>query len=162
MSYEDLLSKIYAELPQLKGQLSSPTVVYIQQQNKAYITFQSKVLVEEKSFLMMERILRSAFAAFPVSLRVVSPALKDDFLEHIDRYRQVLVDFLCRNYPASVSWADSITWHSEGDRVILTFPDEFSMNFMGRENIAGRLRQAIMDIFTAEVKVELTVAGNQE
>ena len=29
MSYEDLLTKIYNELPQLKGQLHTPHVVYV-------------------------------------------------------------------------------------------------------------------------------------
>ena len=49
MSYEDLLSKIYEELPQLRGQLHSPHVVYLRPQGKVYITFQSNVLVEEAS-----------------------------------------------------------------------------------------------------------------
>ena len=44
MSYEDLLTKIYNELPQLKGQLHTPHVVYVKPQGKVYITFQSDVL----------------------------------------------------------------------------------------------------------------------
>ena len=31
MSYEDLLGQIVQELPHLKGQLMSPTVVYVRQ-----------------------------------------------------------------------------------------------------------------------------------
>ena len=58
MSYEDLLSQIYAELPHLQGQLKAPRVVYVRAQGKVYITFESNVLVEEASFLRMERILR--------------------------------------------------------------------------------------------------------
>ena len=61
MSYEDLLGQIYQELPQLRGQLSSPRVVYVRAQGKVYITFESGVLVEEKSFLRMEAILRRIF-----------------------------------------------------------------------------------------------------
>lgn len=34
MSYEDLLTKIYNELPQLKGQLHTPHVVYVKPQGK--------------------------------------------------------------------------------------------------------------------------------
>ena len=62
MSYEDLLTKIYNELPQLKGQLHTPHVVYVKPQGKVYITFQSDVLVEEAAFLKMERVLRQVFS----------------------------------------------------------------------------------------------------
>ena len=61
MSYEDLLTQIYAELPHLKGQLTAPKVVYVKAQGKVYITFESGVLVEEASFLRMERLLRRIF-----------------------------------------------------------------------------------------------------
>ena len=53
MSYEDLLGQIYAELPHLRGQLTSPQVVYVRAQGKVYVTFESQVLVEEASFLKL-------------------------------------------------------------------------------------------------------------
>ncbi len=162
MSYEDLLGQIYAQLPQLKGQLGTPRVVYVKSQGKVYITFESATLVEEASFLRMEGILRRAFPQRPLALRVVSPGLKEDFLAHIGDYKQVLTDFLKRNYPASVSWMDHIDWRCEGGRITLTFPDAFSLEYMGRQNVAARLAQAVKDIFSAEVQVELTVAGDQE
>ena len=162
MSYEDLLGQIYAALPHLQGQLSSPRVVYVRAQGKVYITFDSAVLVEEATFLKMESILRKIFPQKPLALRVVSPGLKDDFLENISAYKQVLTDFLKRNYPASVSWMDQIDWRCDGERITLTFPDEFSLQYMGRQNITARLAQAVKDIFSAEVKVELTVSGDQE
>ena len=162
MSYEDLLGQIVQELPHLKGQLMSPTVVYVRQQGKVYVTFQSAVLVEEKSFLQMERILRRIFPQHPLALRVVSPGLKEDFLQNIGQYKQVLTDFLKRNYPASVSWMDQIDWRCDGERITLTFPDSFSLEYMGRQNVAARLAQAVKDIFSADVKVELTVSGDQE
>ena len=65
MSYEDLLSQIYQELPQLRGQLASPRVVYVKAQGKVYITFDSNVLVEEATFLKMESILRRIFPRNP-------------------------------------------------------------------------------------------------
>ena len=74
MSYEDLLAQIYAELPHLKGQLKAPRVVYVKAQGKVYISFESDVLVEEASFLKMERLLRRIFPQKPLALRVVSPA----------------------------------------------------------------------------------------
>ena len=37
MSYDELLAQVYAALPQLKGQLHAPRVVYVQSQGKVYI-----------------------------------------------------------------------------------------------------------------------------
>ncbi|MBE5798078.1 MAG: hypothetical protein E7327_12005, partial [Clostridiales bacterium] len=162
MSYEDLLGQIYQELPHLKGALSAPRVVYVRAQGKVYITFESSVLVEEASFLRMERILRRVFPQKPLALRVVSPGLKDDFMDNISAYKPVLTDFLKRNYPASVSWMDQIDWRCLDDHITLTFPDPFSMAYMAKQNVAGRLAQAVKDIFSLEMKVELTVAGDQE
>ena len=127
MSYEDLLGLVYKELPHLRGALSSPRVVYVRAQGKVYITFESAVLVEEKSFLQMERILRRAFPQKPLALRVVSPGLKQDFMDNISAYKPVLTDFLRRNYPSSVSWLDKIDWRCLDDRITLTFPDTFAM-----------------------------------
>ena len=162
MSYEDLMNRIYAEFPHLRGQLAPPRVVYVRARNKLYITFHSMTLVEEKTFLHMEKILREAFPNHPLALRVVSPGLKDDFQAHIDKYQQVLADFLCRNYPASAAWRNEIGWRCEKGCVTLTFPDAFSMGYMARQNVAARLRQAILDIFDVELRVELAIAGDQE
>ena len=114
MSYDELLAQVYAALPQLKGQLHAPRVVYVQSQGKVYITFESNVLVEEASFLKLEALLRRVFPQKPLALRVVSPGLKDDFLENISAYKQVLTDFLRRNYPASASWMSQIDWRCDG------------------------------------------------
>lgn len=147
MSYDELLAQVYAALPQLKGQLHAPRVVYVQSQGKVYITFESNVLVEEASFLKLEALLRRVFPQKPLALRVVSPGLKDDFLENISAYKQVLTDFLRRNYPASASWMSQIDWRCDGKRITLTFPDAFSLEYMGRQNVAARLSQAVKDIF---------------
>ncbi|MBQ3103761.1 MAG: hypothetical protein IJC58_05710, partial [Oscillospiraceae bacterium] len=162
MSYEDLLGQIYAELPHLKGQLHAPRVVYVKAQGKVYITFESGVLVEQASFLKMERLLRRIFPEKPLALRVVSPGLKDDFMDNISAYKPVLTDFLTRNYPACASWMDQIDWRCLDDRITLTFPDPFSMTYMAKQNVAARLSQAVKDIFSLEIPVELTIAGDQE
>ena len=163
MSYQDLLALIYQKLPELRGQLDPPQVVYIQSEHKVYITFYSRTLVDEKAFLTMERVLRECFPAHPLALRVKSPSLKEAFLEHIEDYKQVLVDFLRRNFPASSAWISQIDWHvSENNLITLTFPDSFSMDYMARQNIRGRLVRAILDIFDKECRVDLAVAGDQE
>ena len=162
MSYDELLARIYAELPFLKGSLEHPTVVYVRDEDKVYITFQSRTLVDEQAFLRLEKILRSIFPQKPLALRVVSPSLGQDFLENVHAYKQVLVDFLRRNYPASAPWIDQIDWRCQGNVITLTFPGRFSMEYMAKLNTAGRLKRAIHDIFSVDCQIELAVAGDQE
>ena len=156
------MEQIYRELPALRDQLKSPHVVYMRSQDKVYITFESMVLVEEDTFLKMERLLRRLFPQKPLALRVVSPGLGEDFLQNIGQYKAVLTDFLKRNYPAASPWMKDIDWRVSGSRITLTFPDSFSLAFMSRQNVGARLRQAVMDIFAVDVQVELTVSGDQE
>ncbi|MBQ3705070.1 MAG: PolC-type DNA polymerase III [Clostridia bacterium] len=162
MSYEDLISRIAREIPELAGKLSAPRVVYVKSQRKTYLTFESSVLVEEKQFLELEKLLREVFPGRPLAVRVVSPGLRDSFLADIGTYRSVLTDFLKRNYQGIIGWLDQIDWSCQGNRVTLTFPDEVSLDIFGRNNITNRLAVAIREIFDAQVIVEATVAGDRE
>ncbi len=162
MSYEDLITRIAREIPELAGKLSSPRVTYVKSLKKTYITFESAVLVGERQFLRLEGILKEVFPGQALAVRVVSPGLRDSFLADAGAYRSVLTDFLRRNYPGMKPWLDSVDWSCQGNRVTLTFPDEFSLDYTGKYNIANRLATAIREIFDAQVIVEATVAGNRE
>ena len=162
MSYEDLMSRIAREIPELAGKLSAPRVIYVKSRKKTYITFESTVLVEEKQFLLLEKILRETFPGRPLAVRVASPALRESFLRDVKAYRSVLTDFLRRSYPGIIAWLPNIDWSCQGNRVTLTFPDEFSLDYTGKYNIANRLSTAIREIFDAQVIVETTVAGDRE
>ena len=162
MSYEDLMQRIAREIPELEGKLSAPRVTYIRSLKKTYITFESSVLVAQKQFLRLEEILRETFPGRPLAVRVVSPSLRERFLQDAGAYRPVLTDFLRRNYPGMTAWLPEIDWKCEGDRLTLTFPDEFSLEYTSRNNIANRLATAVREIFDASVIVETTLAGDRE
>ena len=176
MSYEDLMARIAREIPELAGKLSAPRVTYVKSLQKTYITFESGVLAGEKQFLRLEKILREIFPGKPLSVRVVSRGLKESFLEDPVPYRQVLDDFLRRNYPSAAGWVGQISWQIEknqlsgnnlpagGEEALLTlvFPSEVSLHVMAERNAGARLAQAISDIFGARVRVEMTVAGDRE
>ena len=162
MSYEDLISRIGAEIPSLAGKLSAPRVVYVKSRKKTYFTFESTALVGEREFLRLERILRETFPGRELAVRVTSPSLKDHFLAEIGAYRNVLTDFLRRNYPAMTAWLPNIGWQNQGERITLTFPDEFSLQYTTQHNVARRLETAIREIFGAQVIVESTVSGDRE
>ena len=176
MSYEDLMARIAREIPELAGKLSAPRVTYVKSIQKTYITFESSVLAGEKEFLRLEKILRELFPGRPLSVRVVSRSLKGRFLEDPAPYRQVLDDFLRRNYPSAAGWVGQIGWQIEKNQLsgsqlpageeeallTLVFPSEISLQVMAKRNVGARLARAIEDIFGARVRVEMTVAGDRE
>ncbi|MBR6955147.1 MAG: PolC-type DNA polymerase III [Clostridia bacterium] len=162
MSYEHLMELIYREFPHLRGQLERPQVVFVRAKQKVYVSFKSMTLVEEATFLRMEKLVQQCFPATAVALRVVSPGLAEDFRRDVGPYKQVLVDFLRRNYPGIAPWINDIDWSSDGKTVTLTFPDEFSRLYLQTQGVERRLGQAIRDIFDTEMAVELTVSGDYE
>ena len=176
MSYEDLMARIARDLPELAGTLQAPRITYVKSHRKTYITFECTRLAGEKEFLQLERVMKELFPGRSLSVRVISPALKEAFLADPTPYRQVLIDFLRRNYPAARGWLSRIDWQiernqlrdagpaREGEEALLTLvmPDEISQQFMSRQNVGPRLAVAVREIFDAPVKVELTVNGDRE
>ena len=175
MSYEDLIARINREIPELAGALSSPRITYVTSQKKTYITFESTVLAGEKTFLKLEKLMRDVFPGKALAVRVISPSLKDSFLADPSGYREVLTDFVRRNYPAARGWLEQIDWQIEKNRfrhaasefedeavLTLVMPDEISMRFMAMKNVGPRVALAVKEIFGARVKVEMTVAGDRE
>ena len=176
MSYEDLMARIAREIPELAGKLSSPRVTYVRSIQKTYISFDSDVLAGEKQFLRLEAILRDTFPGHTLSVRVVSRGLREKFLEDPAPYREVLDDFLRRNYPSAAGWVGQIGWQMEKNQLsggnlpageeeallTLVFPSEVSLQVMAKRNVGARLARAIREIFDARVRVEMTVAGDRE
>ena len=175
MSYEDLMARIARDIPELAGKLDSPRIVYVKSLKKTYITFESSVLAGEKEFLKLGNILREMFPGRPLAVRIISPGLKADFLEDPTPYRQVLDDFLRRNYPMARGWIGKIGWRMEknqltdatgGDNgeglLTLIFPDDISLQVMKKSDVGPRLARAIKEIFAANLRVEMTVEGTRE
>ena len=171
------MARIDREIPELAGKLAPPRVTYVQASQKAYFHFESTALAEEKQFLQLERLLREVFPGLRLAVRITSPALREPFLRDPAPYRQVLVNFLRRNYPAARGWLEEIDWQIEenalkkaaqdpetGEEAVLTLvlPDEMCMQFMSKRNICPRLAVAVREIVGARVRVELTVAGDRE
>ncbi len=184
MRYDELMARIAQEIPELAGALEAPRVTYVKSLDKAYITFHSTVLAGEKQFLKLESLIRKAFPGRALAVRVVSPGLRESFLEDPTKYRQVLDDFLRRNDPAAKGWIGQIDWQIEKNQLeqqtdpdahaipafdgqeeaclTLIFPDEISLQYMASRNVGARLSTAIREIFSARVRVEMTVAGDRE
>ncbi len=161
-NHQEILSLLCKGLPHLEGKLSVEKILYKKNQNRVYFTFLSDVLVESKDYLLLLKALKKQYPGLNIALRVASPSLGQDFLQHINRYKPVLTDFLVRTYPSAKAWLNLIDWEVTANQVVLTFPDDFSMGFMKRSDISSKLAKAIWNIFRLELPVELRVKGNQE
>ena len=175
---EDLMARIAREIPEMAGTLSVPRVTYVKSSQKTYISFECTELAGERQFLKLERVMREMLPGRPLAVRVTSPALKTAFLEDPAPYRQVLDDFLRRNYPMARAWIGQIGWQIEKNQLgdgaapggeyaedgvlTLVFPDEISLRVMNQSGVGSRLAMAIKEIFAAKVRVETTVEGTRE
>lgn len=129
MNKTELLTALEQTVPPLRGKLHIERVLYKKETNKAYMSFLSDVLVEQQDFLLLEKRLRELFPHMTVALRVASPALGEDFLTDVNKYRSVLTDFLRRQSPALSAWIADTGWEIEDGRIHLTCPDRLRCNF---------------------------------
>ena len=162
MTYDELLQAVYKALPEAEGKIAIERVRYVKSENKAYFSFLSDILIGEKGFFVIKTALEKAFPGLRFSLRVASPSLAKAFLQEPDKYAAPLNHFLIRHYPAAVSWEFDMRWAPGNGRVTLEMPDEFSYDFMKRQNVQEQLSQVIRDIFRLDTEVGLRVCGDEE
>ncbi len=162
MNKAELIHILEETLPHLRGKLRVERVLYRKADNKAYFSFLCDELVPEADFLALERRLRGLFPKMELALRVASPGLKDDFLADIGKYTPVLKDFLRRQSPALRTWLDDVGWSVDGQRILLTCPDDFAIAFFHRNGLDDKLSRAVWDIFRLRLPVALIKCGERE
>ena len=137
-------------------------MLYRKADNKAYFSLLCDALVPERDFLALERRMRGLFPNMQLALRVASPGLAEDFKGNIGKYLSVLKDFLRRQSPALRTWLEDVGWGVEGDRILLTCPDDFAIAFFKRYQLDEKLAQAVWDIFRLRMPVGLVKCGERE
>ena len=162
MTYEELLSAITKVLPEAEGKLHIERIRYNKGDNSAVFSFVSDVLIGERGFMAIKRLIAEAFPSLTFSVRVASPSLATAFLEEPDRYAATLNHFLIRNYPSTRSWEFDMGWSAGNGKVYLDMPDEFSMKYLKKQDVEKRLSETIYDIFRLDTDVVLRVRGDQE
>ena len=160
MTYEELLRAVDLALPEAAGKISIERVKYVKSESKAYFSFLSDVLIGEKGFFVMKKAIAAAFPGLNFSLRVASPALAKEFLQDPDRYAAPLNHYLTRHYPAVASWEFDMRWTPGNGRVTLEMPDDFSMQYLEKQNIRAQLAAVIHDVFRLDTDVTLKVCGD--
>lgn len=162
MNKTELLKILGEAVPPLKGKLHVERVLYKKSANKAYMSYLCDQLVTEADFLTLERGLQNVFPGVGIALRIASPGLSEDFLSHIDQYKPVLTDFLRRQSPALSTWIHDMGWSVEEGRILLTCPDEISVEYFKRHKLDAKLSQAVWDIFRVRIPIVLTICGQRE
>ncbi len=162
MSYEDLIGRIAQALPETAGKLTVERVLYKKSEKRALFSFLSETIIGDRAFFTIKQIIAEVFPGLQFSLRVASPALKDDFIAHPDKYAHIFSSLLLRAHPATASWEFDMRWLSENGRIILEMPDEFSLEFYQKENVPELLSTAIFDIFRDKPPVLLRLRGDSE
>ncbi len=162
MNDAELLSAIADAVPETAGKLQIERVRYVKSENRAYFSFTSDVLIGERAFLAVERVVAAAFKGIRCAVRVASPSLAQAFLDDPEKYAAPLNQFLIRHYPAVASWEFDIRWTASAGRVALEAPDDFSRDFLVNGGARERLVTAIKDVFRVDAPLEIRVRGDQE
>ncbi len=162
MTYDELLRSIYQALPETENKLAVERVRYVKSENKAHFSFLSDVLIGEKGFFAMKKVIANAFPQLKFSLRVASPSLAISFMQQPEKYAAPLNHFLMRNFPAVASWEVDMCWMPGNGKVYLDMPDEFSLQYLEKQHCRELLAQAIHDVFRLDTEVVLRVSGDEE
>ena len=162
MTIEKLFNSIYQQLPDLKGKLDVNSIQFDDVRNWALFTFHADALVEQASFLLLKKLLQSAFPKMRVSLRVASPSLGDDFMRDPGKYAHVFDHMLQKQLPGISPWLKSIKWGSEKESLILEVPDELAMEYMTKKQVHQKLSVMLHDVFLIKPAVHLRLAQDRE
>ena len=162
MKYNELIEAIVREVPEAKDAIAIENVRYLRDENHAYFSFLSDVLIGEKGFFAIKRLLEKTFPALRVSLRIASPSLARAFLETPEKYCLPLNQYLLRAFPAIRSWEFDLRWRSGNGKIVLEVPDAFAMNFLKTQDCEARLTEAVKNIYRVDTDVRIQVAGDSE
>ena len=162
MTYDELLRAVYQALPETKDKLAIERVRYVKSENKAYFSFLSDLLIGEKGFFVIKKLLSDAFPGLQFSLRVASPSLAREFLQNPDKYSAPLNHYLIRHYPAVASWEFDMRWTPGNGRVTLEMPDEFSARYLEKQQVREQMQTVIQDVFRLDTDVVIKVCGDEE
>ena len=162
MSYEELITRIEHAAPEMKGKLTIDRVIYKRGSRHAYFYMLSDVVAGDRDYLAVLKILKAAFPGVRLSLRIASPALKEDFLRNPDQYAHVINNILLRQHPALSAWEYDMRYKAEDGRIVLELPDDFSMQYLKERSLTEKINRSIYDIFCVETEVVCRVTGVRE
>ena len=162
MSYEDLIARIEGALPDLAGKITVDRVIYKRTDRHAYFYLFSEIAAGEKEYMTIRKILNTSFPGLQMSLRIASPALREDFLSQPDKYGHILNNILSRQHPSVRAWEYDMRYRSEEGRIVLELPDEFALQYLKEHALVEKIETAVKDIFCLETTVVCRVAGSRE
>ena len=162
MPEKKFLNTVYDQLPDLKDKLHLVCVDYYADKGRAVAHFTADVLVGEKQFAAIRRLLKRAFPQLNMALRIASPQLAEDFLSNPENYRQTIEAILLKHYPAMTTHVQDIRWLPEDDGIMLELPSAFSYEYMNQQEVKQKLSRAIHDLFLITPAIQMRLAHDFE
>jgi DNA polymerase-3 subunit alpha (Gram-positive type) len=162
MSAESFFDAVYKALPEITGCLQLDHIEYMAGKKRAVAFFTSDTLIHDRQFDIIRRQLRRAFPQIQITMRIASPRLADDFLADPAKYAGVFEPILLKHYPAMTPTIHKISWKRENDSLVLEFDDQFTFEYMSRQEVRGKLSVAIHDIFLIRPELSLRLKQDME
>ncbi len=162
MTYDELLSRISTALPETEGKLTVEKVKYNKEENKAVFSFLSDILIGERGFMTIKKVISDAVPEVKISVRIASPSLASEFLRNPDKLSGTLNTYIVRNFPSAAGWEFDFHWSAGNGKVYLEVPDQFAMECLKKNGVEQKTAQAIYDVFRLDTDVYLRVNGDYE
>ena len=162
MSAASFFDAVYKALPEITDCLQLDHIEYLAGKKKAVAFFTSDVLIGDRQFDIIRRQLRRAFPQIQMTMRVASPKLADDFMTDPEKYAAVFEPILLKHFPAMTPTIHQIAWKRENDGLVLEFEDQFTYEYMSRQEVRGKLITAILDIFLIRPELSLRLKQDTE
>lgn len=153
---------IYEQLPELEDSLHLVCVDYYASKKRAIAHFTADVLVGEKQFAVIRRHLKRVFPQLNMALRIASPQLAADFLQHPENYTQTIEPILLKHYPAMTTHMKDIRWLADEGGIVLELPSPFAYEYMNKQEVKQKLSRAIHDLFLIEPAIHMRLANDYE
>ncbi|MCR4620810.1 MAG: PolC-type DNA polymerase III [Clostridiales bacterium] len=112
----------------------------------------------------VETALRKAFPGSQFSLKINYPALKEDVLNDISKYKSVLIGRILEESPGSAAflgWESSV-WELKGDVLKISVSSRQGAEFLKLRRMDSRVRELLSDVFGITAGVEISYDGDEE
>ena len=165
VSIEQIITKAGEIIPKLNGKIYNSDVIYEESSGKTYITLYSTVIVEEKEYWELQKLI-SLFYKYNIVLRITYPRLKESFLKDPNQYSAYIIKYLNGKFDTSlygdyfqkqfiIDRSDPSKLEDGVDGKLEFLIPEYNYMRIDKKELKSVLADFVYNVFDAKVQIEI-------
>lgn len=148
----------------LSGALTLDRVTVSRSTGSMHAYFRATRILTTREIKTVEKAMRSGFPNAPMNVSVYYPDLREDALRSVGDYKGVVIDRVTRESPGSMPYLTwyGADWRLDGEKLIVPVNTKQGADFLKLRGADKMIEKAFLDLFDAEVRVAVEVAGGEE